>query len=77
MPPVQDSATAIVFPCLSSLLCILVNVLSGIITIITVFNYIDKPGFSAKIITINLWGKVKILTGGRAEAPTKLSNKFG
>ena len=44
------------------------------IAIIAFFNYVDKGGFSVKIIAINLWGKVKILTGGRAQARTKLSN---
>jgi hypothetical protein len=44
--------------------------MGSMVTIIDVFKYIDKAAFFDRINKLNLQGKVRILTGGKArESP--------
>lgn len=73
----QDSAREMVFSRLNNLLWVCFTIFSSIVYIIAVFNYIDKASFSAKILTINLRGRVRFPTGGCAEAHTGVSFSAG
>lgn len=70
----HDSETAMDFLFFIRSICICF--ITGCINnIINLFKYIDKISFCVILFSINLRGKVKILTGGKARDPHRIIRK--